>query len=173
MAHVEGQPGGGRRAAPAAGMDGGGRQRPLGRGDRGRRAEAKPPLGNGDHDQNDAQPGPVASSTSDATVRRCGTLAKHVGVPLRRVRAVEGAGRPFSAPSSRPVGGPCGDTSPPVRRQPGRGTDYQRVDALSRRRTSPALLRHLIADCIAGPAHRQQAAGLRRRQDSLTTKRRS
>jgi hypothetical protein len=29
--------------------------------------------------------------------------------------------RSFSTTSSRPVGGPCGDPSPPVRRQPGRG----------------------------------------------------
>jgi hypothetical protein len=32
-------------------------------------------------------------------MRRCGTGAKHAGVPLRRVRAVEGAGRLFSTPS--------------------------------------------------------------------------
>jgi single-strand DNA-binding protein len=30
------------------------------------------PLGDGDHDQDDAQPGPLASSTSDATVRDAG-----------------------------------------------------------------------------------------------------
>src|SRR5512132_1117263 len=32
-------------------------------------------------------------------MRRCGTWAKHAGVPLRCVRAVEGAGRLFSTPS--------------------------------------------------------------------------
>src|SRR5829696_4705285 len=32
-------------------------------------------------------------------MRRCGTWAKHAGVPLRRVLAVEGAGRLFSTPS--------------------------------------------------------------------------
>src|SRR4029453_13365589 len=35
-------------------------------------------------------------------MRRCGTWAKHAGVPLRRVGAVEGAGRLFST-SSRPA----------------------------------------------------------------------
>jgi hypothetical protein len=43
-------------------------------------------VGDGDDHQGDAQPGAVASSTSDATVR---TRAKHAGVPLRRVRAGE------------------------------------------------------------------------------------
>jgi Single-strand binding protein family len=50
----------------------------------GRGAGAIAAVGDGDHDQDHAQP--VASST-DAT----GRDAKH-GVPLRRVRAVEGAG---------------------------------------------------------------------------------
>ena len=39
----------------------------------------------GDDHQDDAEPEPVASSTSDATVRD----AKHGSVPLRRVRAGE------------------------------------------------------------------------------------
>jgi hypothetical protein len=52
-------------------------------------------VGDGDDDQDDEQPEPVASSTSDAT----GRDAKHAGVPLRGGRAVEGAGRRFSTPS--------------------------------------------------------------------------
>jgi hypothetical protein len=38
-------------------------------------------------------------------MRRCGTQVQeeqHAGVPLRRVRAIEGAGRLFFTPSSRP-----------------------------------------------------------------------
>ena len=42
-------------------------------------------MGDGDHGQGDAEPGPVASSTSDVTVRD----AKHASVPHRRVRAGE------------------------------------------------------------------------------------
>jgi hypothetical protein len=44
-----------------------------------------PCSGDGDDDQDDEQPGAVAGSTSDATVRD----AKHASVPLRRVRAGE------------------------------------------------------------------------------------
>src|SRR5215212_4874949 len=39
-------------------------------------------------------------------MRRCETWAKHAGVPLRRVRAVEGAGRLFSTPSRPACGRP-------------------------------------------------------------------
>jgi hypothetical protein len=46
-------------------------------------------------------------------MRRCGTWAKHAGVPLRRVRAVEGAGRLFSTPS-RPHDGHRGTASSPL-----------------------------------------------------------
>jgi hypothetical protein len=42
-------------------------------------------MGDGDDHQVDAEPGPVASSTSDAAVRD----AKHASVPRRRVRAGE------------------------------------------------------------------------------------
>jgi hypothetical protein len=47
--------------------------------------------------------GPVAGSTSDATG---GTRAKHAGIPHRRVRAVEGAGRLSLHPQGRPCGRP-------------------------------------------------------------------
>ena len=43
---------------------------------------AEPAVGDGDHDQGDAQPGPVASSISRGNERN----AKHASVPLRRVR---------------------------------------------------------------------------------------
>jgi hypothetical protein len=43
-------------------------------------------VGDGDNDQDDEKPGPVANSTSDATVRDAAT---HASVPLRRVRAGE------------------------------------------------------------------------------------
>jgi hypothetical protein len=42
-------------------------------------------MGDGDDDQGDEEPGPVARSTSDATVRD----AKHASVLLRRVRVGE------------------------------------------------------------------------------------
>jgi hypothetical protein len=51
----------------------------------GPRAQTEPAPGNGNDDQGDAEPGPVASSTSDATRRH----AKHASVPPRRVRAGE------------------------------------------------------------------------------------
>ena len=57
---LEGQPGGGRGPPPAAGLDGRGRQRPIQCRGRGRGAGAKPAMG-GDHDQDHAQPGPVAA----------------------------------------------------------------------------------------------------------------
>jgi hypothetical protein len=72
------------------------------------------PVGDGDQDQGDAQPGAVASSTSDATVRD----AKHADVPLRRVRAGEGARRPCSTPSSGALRAAAG--RPPAR-QPRQG----------------------------------------------------
>jgi hypothetical protein len=43
--------------------------------------------------------GPVASSTSDACDADAVEKQQHAGVPLRRVRGVEGAGRLFSTPS--------------------------------------------------------------------------
>jgi hypothetical protein len=72
-------------------------------------------LGDGDNDQDHEESGPVASSTSDATVRD--VEAKHAGVPLRRVRAVEGAGRLFSTPS-RPAlrAAACGGRPRPAAR---------------------------------------------------------
>jgi hypothetical protein len=39
------------------------------------------------------------SSQLNQSMRRAGARAKHAGVPLRRIRAVEGAGRLFSTPS--------------------------------------------------------------------------
>jgi hypothetical protein len=63
----QGQPGRGRGPTRAAELDRRGWRHPIGRGGRGRRAGAKPALGDGDHDQDHAQSGSVASSTSDAT----------------------------------------------------------------------------------------------------------
>src|SRR5918993_1232236 len=70
-------------------------------------------------------------------MRRCGMRAKHADVPLRRVRAVEGAGRLFSTPSRPALRAACG--RPPAR-QP---HDGHRVAGLTltrgdhtRRRTS-------------------------------------
>ena len=54
-------------------------------------------------------------------MRRCGTWAKHAGVPLRRVRAVEGAGRLFST-SSRTTRAAARATRPAV---PDPGTPEQ------------------------------------------------
>jgi hypothetical protein len=45
-------------------------------------------LGHGD-DQGDAEPGPLGSSTSDATSGTRAEEQQHAGVPLRRVRAGE------------------------------------------------------------------------------------
>jgi hypothetical protein len=53
-------------------------------------------------------------------MRRCGTRAKHAGVPLRRVRAVEGAGRRFSTPS-RPALRAASGRPPARRRHDGHG----------------------------------------------------
>ena len=66
------------RAAPMTAACAGGRGH-------GPRARAEPSMGDGNDDQGDEEPGPVASSTSDAR----GRDAKHAGVPLRRVRAGE------------------------------------------------------------------------------------
>jgi hypothetical protein len=38
-------------------------------------------LGDGDLDEDDEEPGPVASSTSDATVRDAEEEQRHAGVP--------------------------------------------------------------------------------------------
>jgi hypothetical protein len=59
-------------------------------------------------------------------MRRCGTWAKHAGVPLRRVRAVEGAGRLFSTPS-RPALRPGSD--PTVTGEPASPSTPERVHA--------------------------------------------
>src|SRR5215208_7460948 len=83
---------GGHGPPPATGLDGRGRQRPVGGRGRGRGAGAEPPLDDGDDQgDEDPEPGAVASSTSDATVRD----AKHASVPLRRVRAGEGRWEKF------------------------------------------------------------------------------
>jgi hypothetical protein len=84
----------------------------------------------GDDDQDDEEPGRRAGSTSDATVR---DTAKHVGVPLRRVDAVAGAGRLFSTPS-RPawqrLGGHRELASPPNRgRRASAGVPHGRAGA--------------------------------------------
>jgi single-stranded DNA-binding protein len=47
-----------------------------------RRAGAKPTVGNGDHDRDDEEPGPLASSTSDATTGMQVQEEQHAGVPL-------------------------------------------------------------------------------------------
>ena len=56
---------------PTAGMDRRGWQSPIHRRGGGRGAGAEPAMGDSDHDQGDAEPGAVASST-DATVRDAG-----------------------------------------------------------------------------------------------------
>jgi single-stranded DNA-binding protein len=70
---------------PAAELERGGPQRPLGRGGRGRGAGAEPSLGDDDHDQDAEEPGPLASSTH-ATSRTQVQEEQHADVPLRRVR---------------------------------------------------------------------------------------
>ena len=69
-----GRPGGGRGSAAAAELDDRRRQRPIHRRGRGRGAGTEPPVGNGDDDQGDAESGPVARPTSDATVRDAGSM---------------------------------------------------------------------------------------------------
>jgi hypothetical protein len=77
-------------------------------------------------------------------MRRCGTWAKHAGVPLRRGRAVEGAGRLFSTPSS----GACGPLrGRPRRRGPGHSG---RPHPPARRSTAPpGTPRHLPSTSLS------------------------
>jgi hypothetical protein len=63
-------------------------------------ASPRPAVADGAGDQDNEEPEPEASSTSDATGGTWVKDQQHAGVPLRRVRAVEGAGRLFSTPSS-------------------------------------------------------------------------
>ena len=46
-------------------------------------------MGDGDDDQDDEEPGPLASSTSDPTSGTQVQEEQHAGVPLRRIRAGE------------------------------------------------------------------------------------
>jgi hypothetical protein len=62
-------------------------------------------VGDGQDDQGDEEPQPVANSTNVAAVQWTRMEEQdHAGVPLRRVHAVEGARRLFSTPE----GGLCG-----------------------------------------------------------------
>src|SRR5215216_4807020 len=73
-------------------------------------------------------------------MRRCGTWAKHAGVPLRRVRAVEGAGRPFST-SSRPAGARATEEPASPSTQVGRARPPEKGRPVSdRRRTGRRLV---------------------------------
>jgi hypothetical protein len=83
----QGQPGGGRGPAPAAGLDRGGQQRPIGRGGRGGGAAVESALGDGDHHQDEA-PEPVANSTA-VPGRRPAAPARL----SRRTHAAQGQGR--------------------------------------------------------------------------------
>jgi hypothetical protein len=65
----------------------------------------EPAMGDGD-DQDHAEPGPVVSSTSDATSGTRVEEQQHAGVPLRCVRAVEGLGDFSLHPQGRPCGRP-------------------------------------------------------------------
>jgi hypothetical protein len=97
------------RAAPMTAACAGGRGH-------GPRTRAEPSMGDGNDDQGDEEPGPVASSTSDAT----GRDAKHAGVPLRRFRAGEVRWETFlytlkADPAARqPRNGHRGAGPPPV-----------------------------------------------------------
>jgi hypothetical protein len=68
----------------------------------GRRAGPESALGNGDHDQDDKEPGPVATLTSDAVGRDAGGRAGACRRLAPSFRAVEELGD-FSLLSSRPA----------------------------------------------------------------------
>jgi hypothetical protein len=119
---AEGQPGRSHGPTSAAELDRRGRQRPVHRRGAGRGAGTKPAVGDGDDDPGDAKLGPVASSTSDATVRDAGWRSSSMPAFRSVVSVLVSLVRSFST-NSRPAlraasGRPCPATT---RRSPGTG----------------------------------------------------
>jgi hypothetical protein len=81
---------------------------------------------------------PLASRPA---MRRGGTRAKHAGVPLHRIRAVEGAGRLFSTPS-RPALRAASGRPPARQRHDGHRGAALTVQASRRRHLRPG--RHVV-----------------------------